>query len=925
MWILIFFLIGPIITKTLVADKTTCPYILDDPLPAHLPYGMQHNLTGIKFQTTEHTTFEACVTNCCGDPGCNAAMLVSQADQSSCVFITCENDQLCLPAQEFSDLDFNTGTLSTVNLVLVHPNTPPWPNIKVDEDVICEVGLDATSCPPNQHCRPLNEKSKNGICRCTAGMFTTKDGCVSASTELPTTTVTTTTKRPEPVKINVKVANRTLELPISKTSLTAYTNPTPEDLTFDWKLVSFNLANDQNKFQGVESNSNSATLQLEDLAEGIYIYRVHVNSQSLPGEGEAVANITVLPVPRVNTPPVAVIKPPNQTVTLPTNKAVLEGSQSKDDTGGLEYTWSIASGPVGYDPELPSVPTLTLSNLIAGNYTIKLTVKDAEGLIDTTTSSLTVLKENDYPPTAIAGEDKIVFLPQNKVVLNGNQSSDDHEIVTWEWTKLKSDDSAELPADITGARTPYLTVGNLEQGIYNFLLKVTDSGGQSSTDQVAVYVKAPLNVPPKSNAGQDDEYSLPLAYITLQGSGETSTSNNKITAYQWSQLSGPKSLNISKPARPATNVTGLVAGKFVFQLMVIDNIGNNGTDTVTIVINEDRNQAPVAVIKKPGLLEHPVSVLYLDGSESSDDLAIEKWEWWRNENSLAAGKTVGSRNTSVLTLVDLVPGVYSFSLKVSDGQGKSNTTTVSFTIGGGDNARMAEVELVISQNFSTLKQSQLRSILDAIKVLTKSKSEVEIVKIYPARRTGLASLIFKVMEDAVKSKYMSGMEVVAALQQSLASSPDLLQASVHSLETVLCQNTCGGHGTCNPETRECICDPFWMQNIFSRAILKSEPNCNWSVIYVAVIMFGGVFTTCLLCCLTRGFSRSRLKYNRLNTGENVELAGRGELLSSTTDTEEEEILYEAAKKKKYTKKQPRRQTNGTTSKLKKSSRDETFA
>ena len=24
------------------------------------------------------------------------------------------------------------------------------------------------------------------------------------------------------------------------------------------------------------------------------------------------------------------------------------------------------SGPVGYDPELPSVPTLTLSNLIAG-------------------------------------------------------------------------------------------------------------------------------------------------------------------------------------------------------------------------------------------------------------------------------------------------------------------------------------------------------------------------------------------------------------------------------------------------------------------------------------------------------------------------------------------------------------------------------
>ncbi len=58
---------------------------------------------------------------------------------------------------------------------------------------------------------------------------------------------------------------------------------------------------------------------------------MHVNSQSLPGEGEAVANITVLPVPRVNTPPVAVIKPPNQTVTLPTNKVTNSEYYTIDD------------------------------------------------------------------------------------------------------------------------------------------------------------------------------------------------------------------------------------------------------------------------------------------------------------------------------------------------------------------------------------------------------------------------------------------------------------------------------------------------------------------------------------------------------------------------------------------------------------------
>ena len=49
------------------------------------------------------------------------------------------------------------------------------------------------------------------------------------------------------------------------------------------------------------------------------------------------------------------------------------------------------------------------------------------------------------------------------VILNGNKSLDDHAITTWEWTKEKTSDGSELPADIVGARTPYLKVSNLEQ------------------------------------------------------------------------------------------------------------------------------------------------------------------------------------------------------------------------------------------------------------------------------------------------------------------------------------------------------------------------------------------------------------------------------------------------------------------------------
>ena len=77
---------------------------------------------------------------------------------------------------------------------------------------------------------------------------------------------------------------------------------------------------------------------------------------------------------------------------------------------------------------------------MAGNYTIKLTVIDEEGEINSSFASVEVIKETDYPPEANAGPPVILFLPQNEVTLNGNQSTDDHGITSWEWMLL-SDDS----------------------------------------------------------------------------------------------------------------------------------------------------------------------------------------------------------------------------------------------------------------------------------------------------------------------------------------------------------------------------------------------------------------------------------------------------------------------------------------------------
>jgi hypothetical protein len=82
--------------------------------------------------------------------------------------------------------------------------------------------------------------------------------------------------------------------------------------------------------------------------------------------------------------------------------------------------------PIGYkNLQLPSNPTLQLKDLLPGLYQFKLTVTDSDGATNSTIANVTVLKEIDYPPTANAGPDVVIHLPQNEVTLYGNQSTDD--------------------------------------------------------------------------------------------------------------------------------------------------------------------------------------------------------------------------------------------------------------------------------------------------------------------------------------------------------------------------------------------------------------------------------------------------------------------------------------------------------------------
>ncbi|XP_077145346.1 low-density lipoprotein receptor-related protein 11 [Ranitomeya variabilis] len=110
-----------------------------------------------------------------------------------------------------------------------------------------------------------------------------------------------------------------------------------------------------------------------------------------------------------------------------------------------------------------------------------LTGRNASGASPgTVTGSL----DADRPPHSNAGQDVVLQLPVDWVILDGRESSDDHAIIRYEWTLLQGDPSVEMKVPQPGT----LRLSHLEEGAYTLQLTVTDTSGQKSSDNVSVSV-----------------------------------------------------------------------------------------------------------------------------------------------------------------------------------------------------------------------------------------------------------------------------------------------------------------------------------------------------------------------------------------------------------------------------------------------------
>lgn len=186
-------------------------------------------------------------------------------------------------------------------------------------------------------------------------------------------------------------------------------------------------------------------------------------------------------------------------------------------------------------------------------------------------------------------------------------------------------------------------------------------------------------------------------------------------------------------------------------------------------------------------------------------------------------------------------------MTVTDAQGLSSSDTVSIIVHP-DPLLNSLVEITFTVGVSALTEAEVQSLQQKLVLLLGNNMKLIFRDLRMEQKTGEAILIFYVEEivieaftslmnlnlkiksfysqtGAKENKVMSGFEVEVMLRDKLWSGSNIVGMPISDIRSTVCQNPCSGHGNCNADTRACMCDTFWMPNLYYFSGI-SEANCG---------------------------------------------------------------------------------------------------
>jgi hypothetical protein len=212
-------------------------------------------------------------------------------------------------------------------------------------------------------------------------------------------------------------------------------------------------------------------------------------------------------------------------------------------------------------------------------------------------------------------------------------------------------------------------------------LTVTDNKGAVSKDSVKVTVNAAAvstpvtNKAPVANAGGDKTITLPVNSVTLTGGG--TDADGTIISYEWVKISGATGGTIGTANTSATAITSLSKGIYKYALIVKDNNGLAGSDTVQITVNAALQHTLSANAGANKTITLPIDSVTLVASVAVVNAIVTSYSWVQIEGPSA---TVADGNAAISPVKNLSKGDYIFELTVKDNAGGIAKDTISITV-----------------------------------------------------------------------------------------------------------------------------------------------------------------------------------------------------------------------------------------------------
>ena len=286
----------------------------------------------------------------------------------------------------------------------------------------------------------------------------------------------------------------------------------------------------------------------------------------------------------------------SKTITLPISSVTLTGTATDTDGTISSYLWTQVSGPNTATLANAATPSVTLGNLVAGIYTMKLTAKDNSGGTGTATITVTVYAvPANIVPVVNAGADKTILPPISTLTVTGSATDADGTIASIMWTKVSGPSAV-----VSNANSLTLSLSSVTSGTYVFRLTATDNTGAATSDDMSVVV----NTAPTVNAGADKVLQLPVNSITLTGTA--TDTEGAISSYLWTKVSGPAA-TLTNASTSTVSLSSLVAGAYIFRLTATDNAGSSSSDDMNITVNPAPVAAPAPILDSNIALQKPIS------------------------------------------------------------------------------------------------------------------------------------------------------------------------------------------------------------------------------------------------------------------------------------------------------------------------------